>query len=105
VGNLQFAVLRSDPHASDLNDTSLVLRLADQYVSFLFTGDAERPSEEALLRTAHDQIASTILKVGHHGSSTSSSPAFLAAVRPQIAVYSAGRSNSYGHPHQETIRA
>jgi competence protein ComEC len=105
LGSLQFAVLRSDPHAADLNDTSLVLRLADQHVSFLFTGDAERPSEEALLRTAHDQLTSTILKVGHHGSSTSSSPAFLAAIRPQVAVYSAGRSNSYGHPHQETIRA
>lgn len=105
LGSLQFEVLRSDLHAADLNDTSLVLRLADQHVSFLFTGDAEQPSEAALLRTAHDQLASTILKVGHHGSSTSSSPAFLAAIRPQVAVYSAGRGNSYGHPHQETIRA
>jgi competence protein ComEC len=105
LGQLQFAVLRGVDDASHLNDTSLVLRLADGHVSFLFTGDAERPSEAALLRDARDQLASTILKVGHHGSATSSSPPFLAAIHPQVAVYSAGRGNSYGHPHQETIRA
>ncbi len=56
-----------------------------------------------MLRTVPEQLHAQILKVGHHGSYTSSSPEFLAAVRPEIAVYSAGRNNTYGHPHQETI--
>lgn len=104
-GTMEFAVLRSDPQASDLNDTSLVLKLTYGQVSFLFTGDAEAASEADLLQTAKDDLASTILKVGHHGSYTSSSPAFLAAVQPEIAIYSAGRHNSYGHPHAETLAA
>jgi competence protein ComEC len=65
--------------------------------------NAESPVESQLVSTSADRLASTILKVGHHGSYTSSSPAFLAAVHPQIAVYSAGGSNSYGHPHQVTL--
>ena len=56
-----------------------------------------------MIRDLKAQLASTILKVGHHGSYTSSSSAFLTAVAPQIAVYSAGRGNSYGHPHKEAI--
>lgn len=104
LGQLAFVVLRSDPDAAELNDASLVLRLQYGAVSFLFTGDAEQLSERALL---HDpgRLRSTVLKVGHHGSATSSSPAFLAAVAPEVAVYSAGRDNSYGHPHAETLRA
>lgn len=105
LGELGLTVLRSDPQASDLNDTSLVLKLTYGQVSFLFTGDAESASEAALLQTATDDLRSTILKVGHHGSYTSSSPAFLAAVQPQVAIYSAGRHNSYGHPHTETLTA
>lgn len=105
VGQMQLAVLRSDPHAADLNDSSLVLRLQHGTISFLFTGDAERPSETALLRTSKAQLTATVLKVGHHGSYTSSSPEFLAAVKPEVAVYSAGSGNSYGHPHSETIQA
>lgn len=105
VGGLAIDVLRGVPDAPNLNDTSLVLRLAYGQTSFLFTGDAERASEEALLASARSQLATTVLKVAHHGSHTSSSAAFLAAVRPQVAVYSAGRGNSYGHPHRSTIDA
>jgi competence protein ComEC len=72
-------------------------------VSFLFTGDAEWPAEEAILATIRDKLPSTILKVGHHASHTSSSSDFLAAVRSEIAVYSAGSDNTYGHPHPATI--
>lgn len=104
-GTMAFAVLRSDPEASDLNDTSLVLKLTHGQVSFLFTGDAEAASEADLLHTNKEDLTSTILKVGHHGSYTSSSPAFLAAVHPEVAIYSAGRHNSYGHPHAETLAA
>jgi competence protein ComEC len=103
-GSLAFTVLRSDPHARDLNDTSLVLHLQAGQVSFLFTGDAERPSEQAMLREVAAELPSTVLKVGHHGSYTSSSPEFLAIVQPVVAVYSAGAHNSYGHPHASTIR-
>ena len=63
-------MLHSDP-AADLNDSSVVLHVVFGQVSFLFTGDAERPSEQAMLREVADQLPSTILKVGHHGSSTS----------------------------------
>ncbi|HEU4326736.1 MAG TPA: MBL fold metallo-hydrolase [Roseiflexaceae bacterium] len=104
VGELSAEVLRSVPEAHELNDTSLVLRLEHGRVSFLFTGDAERPSEDELLREARERLPATVLKVGHHGSATSSSPAFLEAVRPEVAIYSAGRGNSYGHPHASTVR-
>ena len=101
VGDLHLDVLYGVRSASDLNNTSLVLRLAYGNVTFLFTGDAERPVEQKLLQT--DDLTATVLKVGHHGSYTSSSPPFIAAVKPQIAVYSAGGGNSYGHPHQVTL--
>jgi competence protein ComEC len=103
VGQLAALVLLSQSSARELNDASLVLHLQLGQVAFLFTGDAERPSEERLLREQAGQLPATVLKVGHHGSATSSSPAFLAAVHPQLAVYSAGRGNSYGHPHAQTI--
>lgn len=106
VGLLRVGVLRSGPHAP----TSTTRRwccASNIYgtVSFLFTGDAKRASEAALLADDPARLASTMLRVGHHGSSTSSSPAFLAAVQPQVAVYSAGAHNSYGHPHASTIAA
>lgn len=103
VGDLELKALYSNPNAADLNDTSLVLRLTYGTVSFLFTGDAEYAAEMEMLRTVADQLPAQILKVGHHGSYTSSSPAFLAVVQPEVAIYSAGRNNDYGHPHQETI--
>lgn len=103
VGSLELETLHSEPNADDLNDSSLVLHLTYGTVSFLFAGDAEYAAEMDMLRTVPEQLHAQILKVGHHGSYTSSSPEFLAAVRPEIAVYSAGRNNTYGHPHQETI--
>lgn len=99
LGELGLEVLHSERSAANLNDTSLVLRLQYGEISFLFTGDAEAPAEQQMLQTAPDRLATTVLKVGHHGSYTSSAPAFLTAVQPQLAVYSAGRHNSYGHPH------
>lgn len=92
------------PEGENLNDQSLVLRLAFGKVAFLFTGDAEQPSEAGMLAYGHP-LQAQILKVGHHGSRSSSSPAFLAAVHPEVAVYSAGLGNSYGHPHAETLAA
>lgn len=82
---------------SDLNDYSVVTKLICGGISFLFTGDIEQPAEAALLENGAD-LSADILKVGHHGSSSSSSSDFIAAVNPQFAVISVGRENSYGHP-------
>ena len=65
-------------------------------------GDAEREVEQVLLNRGYT-LGSTVLKVGHHGSSTSSSYQFLWNVMPQYAVISAGKGNSYGHPHDEVL--
>ncbi|MDZ7266559.1 MAG: DNA internalization-related competence protein ComEC/Rec2 [candidate division KSB1 bacterium] len=80
-----------------LNDASIVLKVLFGEVSLLFPGDAEGWSESRLLQHA-PALASDLLKVGHHGSRTSSTPAFLAAVSPRWAVISAGRRNTFGHP-------
>jgi competence protein ComEC len=88
----------------NLNDASLVVRLQDGNMSILFAGDAELEAEEALLREPH-LLRSRILKVGHHGSRTSSSMAFLKAVRPELAVISCGEGNRFSHPAGETLVA
>lgn len=87
---------------SKLNDHSAVLRLTYGQISFLFTGDAEVASELDMLASG-EELNSQVLKVGHHGSGTSTSQKFLTAVEPELAVISAGRDNSYGHPHQEIV--
>lgn len=105
LGQLSFTVVHAQRTARNLNDTSLVLRLQYGDVSFLFTGDAERASETRMLATSKEQLRSTVLKVGHHGSATSTSGPFLSAVAPEVAVYSAGVGNRYGHPHGSTVSA
>jgi len=87
----------------DLNDQSIVLRAEYGKVSFIFTGDQEIPAEEELVSRFGKSLHSNVLKVGHHGSSTSSGNVFLDAVAPEYAVISCGIDNSYGHPHKETI--
>lgn len=87
---------------SDLNSYSVVSKLIYNDVSFLFTGDMENNAEEDLIYDGAD-LKATVLKVGHHGSSTSSSPAFLKKVSPLAAVIQCGKDNSYGHPHEETL--
>lgn len=87
----------------ELNNTSLVLRIDDRHHSALFTGDMESLVEEVMLR-AKIPLESEILKVAHHGSKTSSTEAFLRAVRPKIAVISVGKDNSYGHPNADVIK-
>jgi len=72
--------------------------------SFLFTGDAEEKSEGEMLIQSRTQLKTDVLKVGHHGSSTSTSQPFLDIVAPKYAVISVGKGNDYGHPHQEIIQ-
>lgn len=82
------------------NENSLVIRLEHGERSVLFTGDAEGHAESALLSR---NLQAEILKVGHHGSRTSSSEAFLRAVAPGVAVASNGRFNMFGHPHADVV--
>lgn len=86
----------------DINNTSIMLKITYGQTAFLFTGDGEREEELSVLDTGLD-VSATVLKVGHHGSSTSTSYPFLRAVNPDYAVISVGKGNDYGHPHKETI--
>ena len=89
--------------ADSINDTSIVLKVQYGETSFLFTGDAAEPAEKAILASGQD-LSATVLKVGHHGSATSSTAKFLDAVDPDYAVISVGKNNSYGHPAEETLQ-
>lgn len=91
------------PHPN-LNNTSVVVKLRFGQVSFLFPGDAEREAEGDLLSRYGSFLTSTILKVGHHGSRTSTTEEFLLAVNPGYAVISVGRDNKFRHPSDEVIR-
>lgn len=84
----------------DLNDASLVLKFTFGEKSFLFTGDMEKPAEADLIASGAD-LDADVLKMGHHGSSTSSGNAFLEKVSPDVYVIQCGENNDYGHPHRE----
>ncbi len=89
----------------DLNNYSAVLKLTYGDTSFIFSGDAEEKSEKEMIKKYSASLKSDVLKVGHHGSSTSSCDEYLDAVDPEYAVISCGKDNSYGHPHDETLEA
>jgi competence protein ComEC len=91
------------PGPEPTNNDSLVLHVAYGATSVLLEGDAEAPVEQAML--TEQGLASTLLKVGHHGSATSTRPEFLSRVTPQWAVISCGLHNRYGHPRQEVLEA
>lgn len=84
------------------NNTSIVLRVVYGETSFLFTGDAEREEEQEILDAGY-MVQSTVLKIGHHGSSSSTSYRFLREVMPLYAVIHVGADNSYGHPTDEVL--
>ncbi|MCP4593595.1 MAG: MBL fold metallo-hydrolase, partial [bacterium] len=87
---------------ADVNNNSVVARLVYGDVSLLLTGDIEAVIEQRLLAQGVP-LASTVLKAGHHGSCSSSTPAFLAAVDPEIVVISVGADNDFGHPCAEVM--
>jgi competence protein ComEC len=89
---------------SDMNAESIVMKLQVGNTSVLLTGDAQFDTEQSLLDSGY-YLHSQVLKVGHHGSSTSTSQAFLNAVAPNYAIISAGINNQYGHPTQQTLDA
>ena len=101
LGDATISVVAAQP-SDDLNNTSIVLRATYEDTSFLFMGDAETAVENAILSSGTN-VQSNVLKVGHHGSSTSTGSAFLAAVSPDAAVISCGAGNSYGHPSTATL--
>ena len=105
LGNTDVAVLAPMPNyqpgSAPTNNDSLVLHVAYGQTSVLLEGDAEAPVEEAML--AEPGLSSTLLKVGHHGSVSSTRPEFLARVAPQWAVISCGLHNRYGHPRPEVL--
>ena len=87
---------------SDLDNNSIVLRLSAGDVSFLLTADIMQEAEWELIRNRTD-LTSTVLKVPHHGSATSTTPEFLTVVNPQVAVISTSADNRFGHPSPEVL--
>ena len=101
LGNATIDVLYVGTDDSDLNNTSIVLKLTYGNTSILFMGDAEKEVETIIEKK---DISADVLKVGHHGSNTSSSKTFLEKVNPSYAIISVGTGNSYGHPSNTTIK-
>ncbi len=93
----------TDPSMLESNTASIVVQVRYGEIEFFLTGDAPASIENYLVETYGTQLQSEVLKLGHHGSKTSSSEAFLRMVSPQFAVVSSGRDNSYGHPAKEVV--
>jgi len=104
MGGLDILVLHP-PYdlTGDLNEDSVVTKVTCGTVDVLLTGDATSDSEASMISDALTQLDSEVLKVGHHGSTTSTSHAFLDAIAPHDAVISVGAGNTYGHPSQQTL--
>lgn len=106
IGGIKIDILSPMPKykSDDANGASLIMKVSYGEIDSLFTGDAEVEAEEYVLKNYADKLDCEILKVGHHGSSTSSCEDFIYAVSPEIALISVGKGNSYGHPHKETMK-
>lgn len=107
IGDASFTILGPvDASAvkSDTNNYSVVIRLDYGETSFVFTGDAEQKSEKAMLAAlSASEFKCDVLKVGHHGSTTSTCAEFLAATDPSLAIISCGKDNDYGHPNADVV--
>lgn len=104
-GGAFLTILFPDRDVSGLetNDASIVAKLTYGNTSYLMTGDSPQKIEEYLVSLGASGLNSDVLKVGHHGSRTSTGEKLIAAVSPSIAVISAGKNNRYGHPHKEVL--
>jgi len=106
LGNIELTILPpAEPFISqsELNNNSTVVRLDYQNFSCLYAGDIEKERERKLSSRVYSLLDVDILKVPHHGSSSSSTPAFIKTVSPDIAIISCGKENRYGHPHDEAL--
>jgi competence protein ComEC len=101
-GSAILEVINPDRLTGEFHEGSVSVRVFYGSVKFLFTGDAEHHTEQAILKRDHD-VKADIFQLGHHGSRTSNTQSFLEIVQPEIAIYSAGDGNSYGHPHHEVV--
>lgn len=102
LGGATVEVLAPQTKYSDENNSSIVLKVTHGQNSFLLTGDAERQSEQDMLAAGLD-LSATFLKVGHHGSDSSTTYPFLREVMPKYAVISVGKDNTYGHPQDAVL--
>lgn len=102
LGSAHVQILSPQKSYDEPNDTSIVLKVTYGETSFLFTGDAERTAEADILDAGYN-LSSTVLKVGHHGSDTSTSYPFLKEIMPKYAVIQVGKDNSYGHPTEDIL--
>ena len=101
LGEADFTVLYTGTNSSDLNSTSIIIKMIFGNYSYLFTGDTTSEIEKLILK---ENIDVDVLKVAHHGSKTSSSLEFLQKVTPSYAIISVGKNNSYNHPSTTTIK-
>jgi competence protein ComEC len=92
-----------NPKGMDTNDASIIMKLLYGETCFLFTGDSSSKIENYLIGLEKEKLRCDVLKAGHHGSRTSTSKELLHFVKPTIAIISAGKDNSYGHPHAEVV--
>lgn len=103
LGSARVEIIAPLTNADKPNNTSIIVKATHGNKSFLFTGDAEREEEQTLLNKGLLKLKSDVLKVGHHGSDTSTSYTFLREVMPEYAVISVGKGNSYGHPTEAVL--
>lgn len=102
IGSATVQILSPAYMYADTNDTSIVAKIVYGKTSFMFTGDAGWEPEHDMVDSGYD-LSATLLKVGHHGSDTSTSYVFLREIMPQYAVISVGEDNSYGHPTDDVL--
>jgi len=102
LGGIRLQILAPLDEYENDNDRSLVIKAVCGRISFLLMGDAEKKSEAALTGSRAD-LSATVLKLGHHGSNTSSSESFLKRVSPLFAVVTCAKDNAFGHPHKEVV--
>jgi competence protein ComEC len=104
LGDAECTILApNNKEYEEVNNYSIVIKLVYEDTSFLFTGDAEGESEKEMLSSGYN-IKADVLKVGHHGSSSSTTKKFLNEVSPKYAIISCGKENKYGHPHKEIYK-
>lgn len=102
LGDMTIDILHPGDLSLGTNDNSIAMRIQYGAISFLYTGDGERSAEDKMVASGQN-LQANILHLGHHGSNTSSTGNFLEAVNAEVAIYSAGIDNSYGHPDLEII--